>query len=62
MRPLCTHFKTDATFVFDETCLDTFTEIKKTLISTPIMIAPHWSRPFEIMCDTSDFAIGVVLG
>ncbi|KAL6340784.1 hypothetical protein AAG906_030849 [Vitis piasezkii] len=24
--------------------------------------APHWQLPFEVMCDASDFAIGVVLG
>ncbi|GKD75019.1 reverse transcriptase domain-containing protein [Tanacetum coccineum] len=26
------------------------------------MIKPDWSLPFEIMCDTSDYAIGAVLG
>nr|GEX70590.1 reverse transcriptase domain-containing protein [Tanacetum cinerariifolium] len=29
---------------------------------TPILIAPNWDLPFELMCDTSDFAIGAVLG
>nr|GEU84321.1 hypothetical protein [Tanacetum cinerariifolium] len=28
----------------------------------PILIKPDWSLPFKIMCDTSDYAIGVVLG
>nr|GFB88425.1 reverse transcriptase domain-containing protein [Tanacetum cinerariifolium] len=28
----------------------------------PILIAPNWDMPFELMCDTSDFAIGTVLG
>nr|GFC26557.1 reverse transcriptase domain-containing protein [Tanacetum cinerariifolium] len=28
----------------------------------PILIAPNWDLPFEIMCDASDFAIGAVLG
>ena len=32
------------------------------LISAPIIFAPDWSKPFEIMCDASDFAIGAVLG
>ena len=31
------------------------------LISELIISAPDWSKPFEIMCDASDFAIGVVL-
>ena len=25
-------------------------------------MSPDWSLPFELMCDASDFAIGVVLG
>nr|GEU39313.1 reverse transcriptase domain-containing protein [Tanacetum cinerariifolium] len=29
---------------------------------SPILIAPNWDVPFELMCDASDFAIGVVLG
>ena len=28
----------------------------------PIISAPNWTQPFEIMCDTSNFAIGAVLG
>nr|GEW24632.1 reverse transcriptase domain-containing protein [Tanacetum cinerariifolium] len=28
----------------------------------PILIAPNWDMPFELMCDASDFAIGAVLG
>ncbi|GJV59469.1 reverse transcriptase domain-containing protein [Tanacetum coccineum] len=30
--------------------------------SHPILIAPNWDQPFEIMCDASDYAIGAVLG
>nr|GEX46156.1 DNA-directed DNA polymerase [Tanacetum cinerariifolium] len=35
---------------------------KKRLTEAPILIAPNWDLPFELMCDVSDFAIGVVLG
>ena len=28
----------------------------------PIIQPPDWSLPFELMCDASNFAIGVVLG
>ena len=31
------------------------------LISAPIISPSDWSKPFEIMCDASDFAIGAVL-
>ena len=32
------------------------------LVSPPIMRSPNWNLSFEIMCDASDYAIGVVLG
>ena len=32
------------------------------LVSAPIVIVPYWSKPFEIMCDASDYTVGVVLG
>ena len=32
------------------------------MTSAPIVRAPNWKLPFEIMCDSSDFAIGAVLG
>ena len=48
--------------MFDDACLEAFVDIKNKLISAPIMSAPNWNLPFEIMCDASDFAIGSVLG
>nr|GEX60937.1 reverse transcriptase domain-containing protein [Tanacetum cinerariifolium] len=36
--------------------------LKKKLTEAPILIAPNWDLPFELMCDASDFAIGAVLG
>nr|GEW22957.1 reverse transcriptase domain-containing protein [Tanacetum cinerariifolium] len=35
---------------------------KRKLTEAPILIAPDWDTPFELMCDASDFAIGTVLG
>ncbi|GJZ81544.1 reverse transcriptase domain-containing protein [Tanacetum coccineum] len=36
--------------------------LKKKLTEAPILIAPNWDQPFELMCDASDYAIGAVLG
>ena len=49
-------------FEFDSQCLHAFTVLKDKLISAPIVVAPDWSFPFELMCDASDYAIGAVLG
>ncbi|GJU57028.1 reverse transcriptase domain-containing protein [Tanacetum coccineum] len=35
---------------------------KKKLTEAPILVAPDWDVPFEIMYDVSDYAVGAVLG
>lgn len=49
-------------FRFDKKCLKAFDLIKHSPIFAPIMQPPDWNQLFEIMCDASNFAIGVVLG
>ena len=44
------------------TCEAGFDKLKTMLVSPLIMQSPKWNLPFEIMCDASDYAIGVVLG
>lgn len=61
-RPLCNLLEKDRVFDFDESCLDAFNRLKKELTSAPIVTSPDWSLPFELMCDASDYAVGVVLG
>ncbi|GJU36837.1 reverse transcriptase domain-containing protein [Tanacetum coccineum] len=39
-----------------------FKSLKNKLTEAPILIAPNWDLPFELMCDASDYAIGAVLG
>nr|GFB78894.1 reverse transcriptase domain-containing protein [Tanacetum cinerariifolium] len=52
----------DTPFVFSEDCIQAFQTLKKKLTEAPILIAPNWDMPFELMCDASDFSIGAVLG
>ncbi|GJW79318.1 reverse transcriptase domain-containing protein [Tanacetum coccineum] len=49
-------------FNFSEECIQEFDKLKRKLTHAPIMIKPDWSLPFEVMCDTSDYAIRAVLG
>ena len=61
-KPLSNLLVQGIPFEFDSHCLQAFTVLKDKLISAPIVVAPDWSFPFELMCDASDYAIGAVLG
>ncbi|GKC47940.1 reverse transcriptase domain-containing protein [Tanacetum coccineum] len=49
-------------FIFSDDCIQSFQTLKKKLTEAPILIAPDWDLPFELMCYASDVAIGAVLG
>ncbi|GJT59976.1 reverse transcriptase domain-containing protein [Tanacetum coccineum] len=57
-RPMTHLLEKNTPFIFSEDCI----LLKKKLTEAPILIAPNWDQPFEIMCDASDYAIGAVLG
>lgn len=61
-KPLCNLLNRDVAFDFDTDCLNAFNRLKKELVSAPIMAAPDWGLPFELMCDANDSALGPVLG
>ncbi|CAA7016379.1 unnamed protein product [Microthlaspi erraticum] len=61
-RPLTRLLCKETEFMFDEECLKAFEMIKTALVTAPIVQAPNWDYPFEIMCDASDYAVGAVLG
>lgn len=60
-RPLTKFLEKDMIFNFD-LCINVFNILKEKLINSPIVVAPNWSLPFDLMCDTSNFAVGAVLG
>ena len=45
--------------MFNEECLEAFNTLKAKLVSAPMITAPDWGQEFELMCDASDYAVGV---
>ncbi|GKA92672.1 reverse transcriptase domain-containing protein [Tanacetum coccineum] len=61
-RPMTHLLEKETPFFFSKECIESFNTLKRKLTKALILIAPDWDLPFELMCDTSDFAIGAVLG
>ncbi|GJZ15631.1 reverse transcriptase domain-containing protein [Tanacetum coccineum] len=57
-RPMTRLLKKDNPFIFSQECTEAFQTLKKKLTEAPILVAPDWDLPFELMCDASDYAIG----
>nr|GEX60309.1 reverse transcriptase domain-containing protein [Tanacetum cinerariifolium] len=60
-RPMTHLLEKETPFVFSKECIDAFNTLKKKLTEAPILVVPDWNLPFELMCDASDYAIGVLL-
>ncbi|GJZ99152.1 reverse transcriptase domain-containing protein [Tanacetum coccineum] len=56
-RPMTHLLEKNTPFIFSEECIQAFQTLKKKLTEAPILIAPDWDQPFELMCDASDYAI-----
>ena len=61
-KPLYKLLEKDTKFVWENECQESFEELKSHLTTAPIVRAPNWQLPFEVMCDASDLTIGAVLG
>nr|GEU72194.1 reverse transcriptase domain-containing protein [Tanacetum cinerariifolium] len=61
-RPITHPLEKETQFIFSKECIQAFNPLKKKLTEAPILVAPDWDLPLETMCDTSDFAVGAVLG
>ncbi|GKE26575.1 reverse transcriptase domain-containing protein [Tanacetum coccineum] len=61
-RPMTHLLEKNTPLIFSNECIQAFETLKRKLTEAPILIAPDWDLPFELMCDASNFAIGAVLG
>ncbi|XP_075475256.1 uncharacterized protein LOC142505999 [Primulina tabacum] len=61
-KPLSSLLMKDVPFDFHSDCLQAYEDLKERLVTAPVLVAPDWDLPFEIMCDASDTAVGDVLG
>nr|GEZ42071.1 reverse transcriptase domain-containing protein [Tanacetum cinerariifolium] len=61
-RPMTHLLEKNSPFIFSNECIQAFRTLKDKLTEAPILIAPNWDQPFELMCDASDYAVGAVLG
>nr|GEW70223.1 hypothetical protein [Tanacetum cinerariifolium] len=61
-RPLTKLLEKDTPFELDDKCQKAFKLLKEKLTCSLVIVSPNWNLPFELMCDTSDFTVGAVLG
>ncbi|GJS27398.1 reverse transcriptase domain-containing protein [Tanacetum coccineum] len=54
-RPMTHLLEKNTPFIFSDDCIRAFQTLKDRLTEAPILIAPNWDLPFELMCDASDF-------
>jgi hypothetical protein len=60
-RPLTLLLKKDAEWQWTQIHEAAFTQIKASLLEAPVFALPDPDRPFSVVCDASDFAIGCAL-
>jgi hypothetical protein len=60
--PLFKLLSKEVEFKWDDECQISFEILKQKLSTTPVLRGPNWSFPFHICTDSSDTALGVVLG
>jgi hypothetical protein len=60
-RPLTQLLKKDKKFNWTEKCEQSFQELKKRLVSAPILTMPDITKSFDVYCDASRLGLGSVL-
>ncbi|CAI5704112.1 unnamed protein product [Peronospora effusa] len=61
IQPLSSLLKKDAAWLWRPEHQAAFEAVKKSLASAPVLVLPDDSKPFHVVCDASDFAIGCAL-
>lgn len=61
VRPLTQLLKKDADWEWRPEHQEAFERVKKTLSEAPILALPDSNKPFHVVCDASNFAIGCAL-
>ncbi|XP_038902380.1 uncharacterized mitochondrial protein AtMg00860-like [Benincasa hispida] len=56
-RPLSALLEADRTLHFDTQCLNAFKILKNVLTTVLVLIAPNWTKTFELMCDASGWTM-----
>ena len=60
-RPMTQLLKKDEKFKWSAECNQSFEELKKKLVSAPVLILPDQTKDFQVYCDASRQGLGCVL-
>ena len=60
-RPLSDLLKKDVEWCWTDAHNDAFKAVKERLLHAPVLALPDPEKPFSVVCDASDFAIGCAL-
>ena len=60
-RPLTQLLKKDKKFEWTDKCEESFQELKKRLVSAPVLTMPDITKSFDVYCDASKLGLGSVL-
>ena len=60
-RPLHMLTRKDAVWHWGASCQTAFEFLKEKLTAAPVLAAPDFSKPFEVVADASDYTLGAIL-
>ena len=60
-KPMTELLKKDTKFKWTEECEASFQELKKRLVTAPVLILPDQHKDYQVYCDASHRGLGVVL-